>query len=325
MLENADGDCAISIVVPCFDRITLLERTLRACFAQVVPDGLKWEIIVCDNHPDQLAKSAVEALQKQSPVPFYYLPAPSRNIARARNVGVAAAKGRYVAFIDDDEAPDPGLLAAYYSCLERTGADAAFGPKYPIFESGKPPSWDPEGWYYTTNFMVPTDTRIGRVGRQGRVLGSGNSFMRVATCLTGSQPFDEVIGAADGEDTELFLRLLKNGRSFVWCAEASVHEVMLESRMNFGYMRLRMKRGSECSARCRLAVSEHKLATHLFLMAAGLAQFVVHGALFILTGEFLNADRVRHRLGMARGLGKLTYRWGVMGFIEEKSLSVSRL
>jgi succinoglycan biosynthesis protein ExoM len=312
------GTEAVSIIVPCYDRIALLERTLRACFKQNLPTGMRWEILVCDNHPDQLARSLVDRLQHAAPVPLRYLPAPARNIARARNVGVEAAIGRYIAFVDDDEAPDPNWLESYFACLERTGADAAFGPKFPEFSDGVPPEWDPTASHYTTDFQVPADARIGRVGRSGRVLGAGNSFMRVATCLNTSQPFDEKLGAADGEDTLLYFRLLKQGRRFVWCPTAIVREVMPESRLTYGYMRKRLKQGSKTSARCRMSVTSHKLSTHSLLIVVGLAQVLVHSVLFGVTGEFLTRRRVHHRLGIARGLGKLTYRSGEVSFIDEK-------
>jgi succinoglycan biosynthesis protein ExoM len=319
-----DGGTAVSIVVLCYDRMKLLERTLRACFMQRSPDGIGWEILVCDNHPDQLARPLIEALQGFSPAPLRYLPAPARNIARARNVGVAAAAGRYVAFVDDDEAPDADWLESYYACMERTGADAAFGPKIPVFATGAPPDWDRQARHYTTDFNVPADTRIGRVGRSGRVLGAGNSCMRVATCLDAPKPFNEQIGAADGEDTELYLRLLKAGRRFVWCPAAVVREVMSESRMTYAYMHARLTRGSRTSARCRISASEHRRATHAMLLAVGLAQLVGHGFLYGLTGEFFSRERANHRFGMARGFGKLTYRSGRVDFIPESSLPGSR-
>jgi succinoglycan biosynthesis protein ExoM len=314
---------AVSVIIPCYDRMALLERTVRACFAQSLPDGLAWEILVCDNHPEQLSRALIEGLQQESPVPLRYLPAPARNIARARNVGCTAATGRYIAFVDDDEAPDANWLANYYACMERTGADAAFGPKYPIFVGGAPPAWDPQAHNYTTDFQVPADTQIGRVGGSGRVLGTGNSIMRVATCLNEAKPFDETIGAADGEDTLLYFRLLKAGRRFVWCPDATVQEVMMESRMDFAYMRARLYRGSRTSARCRMHAADRKLATHAMITAVGLAQVAAHSALFVLTGEFLNANRVSHRLGLARGLGKLTYRRGQVDFIAEKPLQTA--
>jgi hypothetical protein len=315
--ETFGGTCDVSVIVPCYDRIVLLERTLRACFAQVLPGALTWEILVSDNHPDQLSRSLVESLQPDSPVALRYLAAPARNIARARNVGVAAARGAYVAFVDDDEAPVPLWLAALHACLERTGADAAFGPKFPVFPDGRPPAWDPLAENYTTDFRVPTDTVIGRVGRFGRVLGTGNSMMRVATTLNMARPFDEVLGEADGEDTDLYFRLLKAGRRFVWCTDAVVHEVMMPSRLDYNYMWLRLKRGSQTSARCRMNVSDHKTLTHLMLLGAGLAQVCVHTVLATLCGEWLGNTSVVHRLGIARGLGKLTYRGGWIGFIAE--------
>ena len=318
-------DIVVSIIVPCFDRIALLERTLRACFLQRLPDRLGWEILVCDNHPDQLSRSLVAALQADSPVPLRYLPAPARNIARARNVGVAAATGRYVAFVDDDEAPVPGWLAQYLLCLERTGADAAFGPKYPVFPDGTPPAWDPEANCYTTDFEVPADTSIGRTARRGRALGCGNSCMRVATCLNEAKPFDEELGRADGEDALLYFRLFKAGRRFVWCPEAVVQEIQPASRLTYAYMESRLRRGSRSSARCRMAVSDHPALTHALLIGVGVAQIVIHGLLLVLTGDVLSPNRTTHRLGIARGQGKLTYRRGDTDFIVETALSTSRL
>jgi GT2 family glycosyltransferase len=314
---HEDGALAVSVIVPCYDRLELLERTLRACFAQRVPDGLRWDILVCDNHADQLARPLVERLQAEAPVPLRRVPAPARNIARARNAGVAATTARYVAFVDDDEAPEPGWLAAYHDCLERTGADAAFGPKFPVFATGAPPDWDRAARHYTTDFQVPADTTIGRVGRSGRVLGAGNSCMRVATCLAPPRPFNERIGMADGEDTELYFRLLKAGRRFVWCPDAVVHEFMAASRLSYEYMHTRLKRGSRTSARCRISATDRKAATHAMLLAVGLAQVILHGSLHVLTGEWASRRRVRHRFGLARGLGKLTYRSGWVDFIPE--------
>jgi glycosyltransferase involved in cell wall biosynthesis len=321
---DSDQTLCASVLIPCFDRLVLLERTLRACFAQRMPEGLGWEILVCDNHPEQLARPLVESLMAAAPVPLRYLPAPARNIARARNVGVAAALGRYVVFIDDDEAPEPGWLASYHACMERTGADAAFGPKYPVFADGAPPDWDKQARHYTTDFRVPADTPIGRTNAGSRALGAGNSCMRVATCLSGAKPFNEQLGEADGEDAELYFRLLKTGHRFVWCPDAAVKEVIPSTRSNFAYLRTRLQRGSRTSARCRMSVSDTKWLTHAMLITVGLAQVVVHGALLVLSGEFLTPNRVRHRLGIARGLGKLTYRRGYTGFIDEPALPQPR-
>ena len=70
----------ISVVILSYDRVHLLERTLRGCATQ----GGDWggfEIIVVDNHPDELARSLVEGLAVETGVAMTYLADPRRNIS----------------------------------------------------------------------------------------------------------------------------------------------------------------------------------------------------------------------------------------------------
>ena len=317
---STDHDMQISVVIPCYDRMALLRRTLAACFAQQGLDGISWEIIVVDNHQDAFAIGVVAELTAASPVELRYVAAPARNIAKARNVGVAASRGRFIAFIDDDEAPGPAWLVSFYRCLERTGADAAFGPKLPEFQGGTPPAWSQNGDMYTTDFGLPADTPINTVfgsPRRGRALGTGNSMFRVATCLSERLPFNEVGGEFAGEDTELFVKLLAAGRRFVWCPDAVVCEFIPEHRLDLMYLYHRLVRGSKISARCRVRFSRHPHAATLMILVVGLGQLVVHGTLLVLSGEIFGHDRARHRLGVARGLGKLTHRLGDIAVIQE--------
>ncbi|HWK48163.1 MAG TPA: glycosyltransferase family A protein [Stellaceae bacterium] len=313
------GAIEVSIVVLSYDRIALLERTLRSCLTQHLPGNAAFELIVADNHADRLAAGLVERLAAESAVPICYLADPVRNVSIVRNVGIAAARGRYVAFIDDDEAAEPGWLAGLYACLERTGTDAAFGPKLPEFETGQPPDWDPEAQFYTCDFGLPEDGEIilfGRLRKRGKGLGTGNSMFRVATCFNEPEPFNVDFGNGNGEDTQLFFRLMKAGRRFVWCPSARVVEFIQAERMRFAYMRTRMKRGSQHYAVSRVATSRNRTITAAKVALLGMAQIAVHAALYVATGEFLTPARVVNRIGMAKGLGKLTYSKPI-GFIKE--------
>ncbi len=309
---------AISVVVLSYDRVHLLKRTLTEGLKQVLAEG--YEFIIVDNHPDQLAREMVGGLAAQG-APVTYLADARRNISIVRNIGIKAAKGRYVAFIDDDEAPDAGWLAELHACLERTGADAAFGPKLPLFEAGHAPDWDPEAWLYTLDFRMPADATIemfGRLRRKGKGLGSGNAAFRVATCFDTAEPFSVAFGDANGEDTQLLFRLALAGKRFVWCPTAIVREFIETDRTKPEYMVTRMKRGSQHYAASRINTSGTPGVTRLKVMALGLAQFGVHLGLFVASGEFLGRRRFEHRIGMAKGLGKLTYR-APIGFIDEKA------
>ncbi|MDE1174022.1 MAG: glycosyltransferase family A protein [Parvibaculaceae bacterium] len=303
-----------SIVIPSYDRMALLERTLRGCFGQTFSSGA-FEIVIADNHPQQLARAVVERLQLETPIPILYTSNVAHGIAAIRNAGVKAARGRFIAFVDDDEEPQPGWLEALHSSLERTGADAAFGPKFPVFESGHAPDWDPEGWYYTCDFRLPRDGEIILFGRRrprGKGLGTGNSMFRVETCFADREPFN--VKMVNGEDTELFFRLLHGGARFVWTPEAIVREFIETSRTDFNYMRRRLMRSSQHYAISRVTTSKNPGVSRIKVAILGLGQVIVHGVLFILTGEFLDPKRVANRMGIAKGWGKLTYRHQI-GFI----------
>lgn len=299
----------VSVVVACFDRMDLLARTLAALAAQRL--DVAWEVIVADNHPDQMAARltlppglAVRHIEA----------APFRNIAAARNRGVEAARGRFVAFLDDDEAPAPDALARHLAALQANRADASFGPKFPVFEDGAAPAWDPDAVYYTTDFGLPSGARLNPLdwfSASGRGLGTGNSMLRVATCLAATPAFDEGRGRSGGEDSLLFFALAKAGRRFIWTPEARVEEMNLRGRLSADYMRARLHRSAQHSRLARLSVSRNPWLTGLVVSGVGLAQILVHGALFLATG-----GAIRHRFGIAKGLGKLGL-GGTLDFIPE--------
>ena len=290
----------ISVVIPCFDRLALLERTLLACFTQVAP-GLAWEIIAADNHPDRLCQALVERLAAQSPVPLRHVEAGVRNIAEARNRGVAESRGRLIAFVDDDEAPEPAWLAEHVACLARTGADASFGPKYPVWEEAAP-AWDPHGYFYTVDFGMAADAEIRPLDwwpPRGRGLGTGNSMLVRDRCLVGDAPFDEVFGRSGGEDTRLFLGLAQQGARYVWCPTARVHEFNETARTTPRYMSGRLRRSALHSATVRRAISRRPWLTRAGTMAIGLVQTGVYGGLYLAT------RRVKYGVQIGKGLGKL--------------------
>ena len=318
---SAAASPEISVVVLSYDRVHLLQRTLERLLSPDVAENVPFEIVVVDNHPERLAQGLVEGLAAAGAAPIRYFSDARRNVSIVRNIGIKAARGRYVAFIDDDEAPDPGWIAEHFRCLERTGADAIFGPKLPEFEGGAPPSWDPEGWRFTLDFREPADTPLhlfGRLRKKGKGLGSGNAAFRVATCLADPEPFSVAFGDGNGEDTHLLFRLALAGRRFVWCPSARVREFIERDRMKPSYMVTRMKRGSQHYAASRIATSRNKAVTRVKVSLLGLAQMAVHAALWATSGEWRRRDRFDHRIGMAKGLGKLTWR-APIGFIDERA------
>ena len=318
---SAAAPVEVSVVVPSYDRPHLLMRTLRALRDPDVSRGVAFELIVADNHPERLAEPLVRAFAAEAPFPVTYFADDNRNYSVVRNLGVKAARGRYVAFVDDDEEPQPGWLYELHACLERTGGDAAFGRKLPLFESGGPPDWDPKALLFTADRQEPQDTVIhmfGRLRRPGKGLGTGNSIFRVATCFDGPEPFPVRFGVGGGEDTYLIYRLAYAGKRLIWCPAAVVIEFMETDRIRPAYMLQRFKRGSQHYASRIVALSPTPVRTAITVALLGLAQVCVHAALYVLTGPFAGPARFAHRIGMAKGLGKLTWA-NPIGWINEKA------
>jgi GT2 family glycosyltransferase len=166
-----------------------------------------------------------------------YCVEPEQNIALARNRAVANASGDFIAFIDDDEFPGRDWLLQLLQTHRRFGADGVLGPVLPYFQS-VPPSWLTRGKF----FDRPThETGYRLAWAEAR---SGNVLFKRSVLNDLDVPFRSQFDTA-GEDVDFFRRLMEAGRTFVWCAEAPVHEVVPAVRCTRSYLlRRAVLRGS---------------------------------------------------------------------------------
>lgn len=86
----------VSVVVPTRDRPDLLRQALASIRAVEGAD-LAFEIIVGDNGADPRSRAAAEEFGA------IHVPVPRAGAGAARNAGLLAATGDYVAFLDDDD------------------------------------------------------------------------------------------------------------------------------------------------------------------------------------------------------------------------------
>ncbi|MFI5492363.1 glycosyltransferase family 2 protein [Actinoplanes sp. NPDC051859] len=110
---------AVSSVITTFHRPDGLRRALTSVCAQPV-DGHE-VIVVNDAGPDVSAIVAAAA----RPVRLITLPE-NRGLAVARKVGVAAARGEFVAFLDDDDVWLPTHLPTALDALGTSSVDAVY-------------------------------------------------------------------------------------------------------------------------------------------------------------------------------------------------------
>ncbi|HWK48164.1 MAG TPA: glycosyltransferase family 2 protein [Stellaceae bacterium] len=312
----------VSIVVATYDRLGSLERTLRSCLTQTNRLELSIELVVVDNHPTVSARPIVDKLSAEFGAQIAYVHEPRRNMSIVRNTGIQAATGVFVAFIDDDEWGEPDWLDELVGTLRRTGADIAVGPRLAIFAAGHPPAYDPTGRSFVRDLELAPDATIRLLNRRGKPcfgLGTGNSIFRKATCFAEAEPFSLIFGLAGGEDAELFARLYAEGCKLAWAAQARVTEIVPVHRTEIGYRMTRTKREAQHYATIHLEHTDSPRLVFWTLAAKGVIQLVAGSILSVLTLEFLSRARIRGRMLIVNGLGKLTWRRPV-GYIEEPSV-----
>jgi O-antigen biosynthesis protein len=111
--NSPTGRPFITVVVPTKDRPAQLARCLTTLLAMDYPS---YEVLVVDSAPSGFdGKDVVDAMQPASRL--HYLVEPRPGSSRARNLGLAQARGDIIAFTDDDVVVDRLWLAAMADCF----------------------------------------------------------------------------------------------------------------------------------------------------------------------------------------------------------------
>jgi glycosyltransferase involved in cell wall biosynthesis len=122
----------VSVVIPTRNRRDLLIEAIHSVRSIAGPD-LDLEILVVDNGSNDDTEQVARSLGAQ--VLHCSIPGP----AATRNVGIRAAQGDFIAFLDDDDLWLPGQLRAQLALLDaRPDLDACFGQVLPTDAEGCP-------------------------------------------------------------------------------------------------------------------------------------------------------------------------------------------
>lgn len=186
-------------------------------------------LIVVDNGETGSAAPVCEAYAGAGRFPLNYAREPRKGLSFARNAVMTAARAAgatHLAWIDDDEVPDPAWLDALYSGLMRAHSAAAIGPVYPMFEV-PPPDWLP-----------PLAFVIRRSHRDGLVSDAYtcNCIMDMRVVTAAGLEFDNRYNHTGGEDTAFFKRLQVAGCTVAWVEAAVVNERVPRHRMSAAWL-----------------------------------------------------------------------------------------
>ena len=259
----------VCVCICTYKRPELLKVALEALRGQNTEGLFTFSIVIVDNDEKELGREVATAFESRGPVRLTYCVEPRQGIALARNKAVANAMGDFIAFLDDDEHPDPAWLANLLSTCQATGADGVLCPVRPHYDSGAPQWVVKCGFYDRPEY--PTGTILHwRQTRTGNVL-----FNRDLLALV-EPPFRPQFRS--GEDIDFFRRLMAAGRKFIWCNEAAVFETIPPVRCTRRFMLRRALLRGTCAAyhANALGIGKSLVAIPLYLAALPLAQVSGH-------------------------------------------------
>ncbi|MEV8213004.1 glycosyltransferase [Leifsonia sp. NPDC077715] len=301
----------VAIAVLTFRRPTDIRAILPALAREVeTAGGLPFEvrIQVVDNDREASARDAVAALAGSLSVTIDYAVEPTPGISAARNRALAeadAAEDDLLIFIDDDERPEPGWLAALLGVWSAGGAEAVVGPVRSTFER-QPDAWIEAGGFFQRRRLA--------TGERVEVAATNNLLLDLAFVRRHGIRFDLGVGITGGEDTMFTRELIRAGGRIVWCAEAMVVDVVPAKRVSRRWVMLRA-----FSSGNSWALTSLKLARTPAERVRTVADLVVRGAvraaggcLRIVEGILRRSldRRARGARTLARGLGMVSGAFG---------------
>ena len=207
----------VSVVIPTFNRGALLDEAIHSVLAQTFDD---LELIVVDDGSTDDTRRRVEAHRDPR---VRYLHQRNTGLAAARNAGIQAARGSYVAFLDDDDSWQPDKLRRQMELLSARPDVAAVHTGFRwVDQRGAP--LDMEYRRPRSRGSLYEDLMFGNV-----ISGSGSSVLVRASCFGKAGMFDPALRAR--EDQDLWRRLALAGCEFACVDEPLVHIRWHETNM----------------------------------------------------------------------------------------------
>lgn len=261
-------------------------------------------ILIVDNDPAAGAGEVVRAFAATSPVEVAYAHEPTPGIAAGRNrVLTEAADDDLLVFIDDDERPHPGWLAALLDAWQQHDRPAAvFGPVLSVFDA------EPDAFVRAGDFFrrrrLPTGTAID-------VGATNNLVFDLAQLRPWNLRFDADLGLAGGSDTLFTKQIVAHGGRMIWCDEAIVDDRVPAVRVTRDWVLRRALRSGNSWSRTTLMASGASVPLRLRLTVAGAVRLAGGGVRWLIgrvTGSL--AHQAKGLRTAARGAGMASGAWG---------------
>jgi glycosyltransferase involved in cell wall biosynthesis len=207
----------ITVIVPTYNRVDSLKQCLQALQQQTLP-AHQYEVLVVDDGSTDGTARYLRELATRWPAFRFYSQA-NAGPAAARNKGIAAARGRVIAFTDDDCIPQRDWLEVIHTTFQTENCVGLQGSTYTDRQD-----------------ITPLTHQIDNEQGNSSVPTCNAAFTRAA--LLQINGFDEQFPFPHNEDADLAWRIEKLGAITFVAAMRVYHPPRLDS---FAKVAKRMK------------------------------------------------------------------------------------
>lgn len=288
----------ISVIVPTFQRPDGIKIALTSLLSQKVKDR-PVEIIVADNDPAGSAETTVRGFMKNPAFEINYVHVPNPGVSNARNGAMAHARGRFIAFLDDDMEALDGWIQSLVDTSLKLKAGIVFGPAV----ARMPNPSDPRNRY-----MEPFFSRIADMDHEGimsETLGTGGCLLDLRLCDMPSPAFDTSLNETGGEDDILFDHLRQRGTLVGWSPKAKAWEIVPAKRATPEYIRTRNFAFGQGPTHIHASRGLKGLPGVIRFMITGSIQLMMYAPVYFVLKLLGHPAYVKYLAKTARGLGKV--------------------
>ncbi|MGE3401722.1 MAG: glycosyltransferase [Vicinamibacterales bacterium] len=240
--------CIVSIVISTSNRCDQLPIAVDACLAQET--RIPYEVIVVDNNSTDGTRAWVESRIAAGASRLRYVFEPQQGLPYARNAGIAAARGRYIAFTDDDVYVMADWVEAIARAFARhPDADMIGGKVLPRWP-GPLPRWFSRLQWAPLALQEKGDAPVIVDASNAAPCLIGASFAFRRRVFERIGPFDPAF--IRSQDREIQLRLWRAGGRGVYVPDMVVWVDVPAERLTKQYFRFWYTRSGRYASRMRL-------------------------------------------------------------------------
>ena len=239
----------VTVIVCTYNRAELLRGALLDLVRQEM-DGLgSFEVLVIDDGSTDETGRVVHEVKAASSTEVRYVHQDGRGLTEAMNLGVLEARGKWVAFFDDDQRAQSHWLKELFVVARNRGAMCVAGNRVLTFLDGADPCLGPLARGILGEQLYSGDPGALKSRNIRKNIPAGGTFLMARDLFETVGPFSAPLRMygldTGGTDSEYMVRIRRAGHD-LWASPASVTcHLIPPYRLGYSYLRwVSLRQGS---------------------------------------------------------------------------------